>query len=134
MKPENKTILALVLGLSLLIASCRDSAKGSAVMFVDQSNVFPDQGPEQRANPLILLVEISGEGKLSLNRIETGSIDDTTILSERMTTVFKDREKSSIREREVVVEMKGSVAGKDLENLIDMLEGVNASPIRVIKK
>jgi len=55
-----------------------------------------DERMNYQPNPLMHVVEINAEGKLSLNRIETGAIGDTTVLSEKLMTVFKDREKSSI--------------------------------------
>ena len=80
------------------------------------------------------MVEITSDGKLSLNKIETGTIDDTAVLAEKLKSVFDDREKTSISEREVVIDRKGSVERKDLEKVIENLAGVKASPIRVLKE
>jgi biopolymer transport protein ExbD len=97
---------------------------------VDRSVVF---APDQKPNPLMLVVEIDENGKLSLNKIRTGTIDDLTELSKKLEAVFDDREKTGLVEKEVVIDLQGEVKNEDLEKLIESLAGVKASPIRVIK-
>lgn len=128
-----KAWLALPLTVWLLATACRESAKGPAVLFVDQSEVAGGIA-DQQTDPLMLMVSIDSRGKLRLNRIETGTIDDTTVLGEKLTAVFNDRGKSSIAEREVLVEMEGTVRHVDLETLIAALTEAGASPINVIKE
>jgi len=117
---------ALMLVLGSLLSACGKVPNNSSVTLVDEGEVW-------HANPLMLVVEINTQGNLRLNRIETGGVDDTNILAERLKTVFKDRESSSISEREVLVEMDGAVDRDDLEKVIEALESVKASPIRVIR-
>ena len=76
---------------------------------------------------------IDENGKLSLNKIETGTIDDAGQLSEKLRSVFDDRARSAIAEREVLIEMKGKIKKENLEKLIESLSAVKASPIRIIK-
>ena len=81
----------------------------------------------------MLVVEIDEDGKLSLNKIETGTIADVSLLSEKLKAIFEDREKTSIEEREVVIDPQGKVKNEDVEKLIENLADVKASPIRVVR-
>ena len=130
-KRQKRVPLISIFGLCLSLSGCQDSPKTYPVDFVDRNAVFLS---DEKPNPLMLVVEITEDGKLSLNKIETGTIDDTAVLAEKLKSVFDDREKTSISEREVVIDRKGSVERKDLEKVIENLAGVKASPIRVIKK
>jgi len=109
---------------------CQDSAKSFRVDFVERNAVF---ALDKKPNPLLLVVEIDENGKLSLNKIKTGTIDDVTELSKKLEAIFDDREKASISEREVMIDPQGKVKSEDLEKLIGNLADVKASPIRVIK-
>lgn len=121
---------APILAFSLLAADCRLAEKNQPVDYVDRNTVFSS---EKRANPLTLVVEIGTNGRLSLNKIETGTIADPTELAERLKAVFEDREKASIGEREVIVDIKAEVERRDFERLIESLKKARAAPIRVIK-
>jgi len=103
-------------------------------MFVDQSGSEASGLSRRQPNPLLLTATLDGTGNLTLNRIAVGTIEDTTILGEKLMTIFKDREKSSIAEREVLIEMEGMVKHDDLQRLIAALTEAGASPINVIKK
>ncbi|MCA1624810.1 MAG: hypothetical protein LC768_15085 [Acidobacteria bacterium] len=81
----------------------------------------------------MLRVEIDEDGKLSLNKIETGTTADPTLLAEKLKVIFDDREKTSVSEREVVIMPRGEIKNEDVEKLIENLANVKASPIRVIK-
>lgn len=102
-------------------------------MFVDESDVLAVDSGEGFVGSLSLTVEINGEGKLSLNRIDTGTIGDTTILRDKLKAIFEDRQKESVDERGIFVEMNGTVKHEDFEKLIDALRRTDAAPIRVIK-
>lgn len=123
----------LVLTVWLLAPACRESTNTPAVMFVDQSRPEAGRLPHQHANPLLLMANIDSAGNLTLNRIAVGTVDDTAVLGQRLSTIFKDREKSSIAEREVLIEMEGTVKHEDLQRLIATLTDAGASPINVIK-
>jgi hypothetical protein len=125
--------LAFFLGISLLWPACSGTTKGSCIVFIDKSDAFQVDGGEWPRNPLILVVAINDTGILSLNGIETGTIDDTTILAEKLKVIFEDRAKASIKERSVQVEMNGVVKHEDFEKLIRELVRSDVSPIRVIK-
>lgn len=131
MQKRLKKILCIsIIVISLLFPGCKNSAKNHPVDFIDRKAVLQ---PSEKPNPLILIVEITEDGKLSLNHIETGMIDDVALLSEKIKVIFDDREKTSIREKEVVIDPRGMIKKEDLEKLIQSLIGVKASPIRVIK-
>jgi len=55
------------------------------------------------------------------------------MLSEKLKVIFDDREKTSIKEREVVIYPKGKIKNEDMEKLIKNLANAKASPVRVIK-
>src|SRR6188768_270600 len=126
-----KKILTIsVFAIFLAFPGCRDAAKNYPVTFVDRSAVFASG---EKLNPLTLVVRIDADGKLTLNKIETGRIEDPTELTEKIKAVFADREKASVGEREVVIDPQGAVKREDLERLVRNLASVKAAPIRVIR-
>jgi hypothetical protein len=81
----------------------------------------------------MLVIEINEAGRLRLNKIETGTIENTTFLSERLKKIFADRERTSISEREIVIDRQGAIKKEDLEKLIESLAGANAGSILIIE-
>jgi hypothetical protein len=121
----------LIFGIFLLISGCQQSANTYQVAFVERSEVFSRGGSDKNStHPLMLVVEISDDGKLRLNRIETGTIES---LTEKLRVIFDDREKAGVTQREIFIDPKGRVTEQDLERLIESLAEVKAGPIRVIK-
>jgi len=96
---------------------------------VDRCDVL---SPDKKPDPLLLVVGITKDGKLSLNKIETGTIADAT-LREKIKAIFDDREKTGFVEKEVVINPQGEVETEDLEKLIENLAESKAAPIRLIK-
>lgn len=125
-----KILFAAILAASLPFVGCKDSVKNHPVQFVDRNTAF---SLDNKSNPLRLVIEINENGKLRLNKIETGTIEDTTFLSAKLKTIFADREKASISERQIVIDPRGEVEEEDLEMLIESLAGANAEPILIIK-
>ncbi len=121
---------AVIFAVGLVFFGCQYAATSNEIEFVDRNAGYL---PNEEQNPLTLVVAIDENGKLSLNKIETGTIDDARQLSEKLESVFDDREKSAISEREVLIEMKGKIKKENLEKLIESLSAVKASPIRIIK-
>ncbi|MGH9819501.1 MAG: hypothetical protein ACRD43_04975 [Pyrinomonadaceae bacterium] len=70
---------------------------------------------------------------MSLNNIETGTIEDTRQLSDSLNSVFEDRLANGIVMREVIVEPESNVPKGDMRKLIDCLKKTNAGPIRILK-
>ncbi len=129
-----RTILLVpIVVICLSFLGCQESAKNYPVDFVDRKAIFPIGNHIQKSNPLMLVIEIADDGKLSLNKIETGTIADTTLLSEKLKVIFDNREKASIAEREVIIDPQGKVKYKDLEKLIEAFADVKASPIWIVK-
>lgn len=116
--------------ICLTFIGCKDSARNYTVDFVDRSAVF---ALDKKPNPLRLVVKITEDGRLSLNKIEMGTINDVKELSEKLKAIFDDREKMGINGREVVVDPQGKVNSEELEMLIESLAERKAAPIRVIK-
>ena len=79
--------------------------------------------------PLRLHITIIANGGIRLNEIDTGTISDTTELGEKLRVVFADRKLGGIANREVIVESDG----RDISRLVEELERVGATPIRIIK-
>lgn len=123
-----RILLPIILAACLSLACCKDSATSDQVQFVDRDIAL---SPESMSNPLRLIIEITETGKLRLNKIETGTIADLTILTERLKTIFSDREKALISEREIIIDPQG-FSDEDLEKLIESLAEAKASPIEVI--
>jgi len=129
-KNSGKILRGTIFAICLLIPGCQDSAKNRLVDFVDRSAML---SLDKKPNPLMLVVEIDEDGKLSLNKIETGTISDVSLLSDKLKVIFDDREKASIKEREVMIDSKSKVKSEDLEKLVETLASVKASPIRIVK-
>lgn len=125
-----KIRLASIFVICLAFSGCKGSAKKYPVDLVDRNTMF---APDQKPAPLRLVVEIDENGKLSLNKIKTGTIADTTNLCEKIGAIFDDREKTGLVEKEVVIDPHGEVADEDLEKLIKSLAEAKAAPIRLIK-
>ena len=81
----------------------------------------------------MLIVEIDESGKLRLNKIETGTTADTSLLAEKLEVIFDDRERAGVTEREVLIDPTITVGSEDFEKLVKTLADLNASPIRIIK-
>jgi len=129
-KRSRKILLISIFVLSLSFLDCKSSVKNYPVNYVDRNTLL---AVEKEGKPLMLVVEINEGGKLSLNKIEIGTISDVSQLSEKFKVIFADREKTSIKEREVVIDPQGKIRNEDLEKLIENLADVKAAPIRVIK-
>jgi biopolymer transport protein ExbD len=124
-----KIRLVTILMIYFALSGCVNSPKIIRVDLIDR-NTFAALYEKPNQN---LLVRIDENGRLSLNKIETGTISDLSDLSEKIEVLFDDREKAGISDREVVIDPQGKVKNEDLEKLIESLASVKAAPIRVIK-
>lgn len=121
----------------------RLKAKNYPVEFVEEEAVFGSlkRDPkkpglefyDREPDPLMLVVKVAENGKMSLNNLDKGTINDPTLLSQQIKTIFEDREKSGVAEKEIVIQPKSKIKDDDLEKLVDALAAVKASPIRIIK-
>ncbi len=119
-----------IFAICLSFFGCKDSAKNYRVEFVEREIAFSH---DSKPNPLKLVVEITEDEKLRLNKIETGVISDPAFLTEKLKTIFDDREKAGIDEKEVVIDAQCEVEEEDLEILIESLAAANAAPILIVK-
>ena len=108
---------------------CAGSETNQRVEFVDRSAAF-SQGVLPQ---LMLILEIDEGGRLRLNKIETGTTRDMSLLAENLRVIFADRERSGINERDVVIDLKIDLETEDFDELIGTLADLHASPIRIIK-
>ena len=120
----------LVLFCSILASACESTPENRNVFFVDRSVVFPDGEPVEGQ---MLVVGINKDRMLSLNKFEIGRITEASLLAEKLNAVFDDRRRAGVNEREVIVEMNGAVGSQDLKKLVEMLESIEAGPIRIVR-
>jgi hypothetical protein len=120
----------LLILICIALTGCKSSGRDHSAVFVDRDSAFAIDG---EPDPLRLVVEIDAEGKLRLNKIETGTMSDISDLSERIKVIFDDREKGGMHEREILIDTKIRIESQDFENLVRTLADLKASPIRVIK-
>ena len=125
-----QVLLTPIVLICVTFSGCKSSAANHPVEFVDRSAAF-SQGISPQ--PLILIVEIEEGGSLRLNRIETGTTGDMSLLAEKLEVIFADREKSGIEEREVLIDPKVNVESEHYEELLGVLAEAEASPIRIIR-
>ena len=123
-----KIKVAPILLICASVLGCKNSTT-HRLQFVERSEVFSHAPPQ----PLMLIVEIDQTGRLSLNKIETGTTADMQLLSEKLEAIFADREKAGINEREVLIDPKTDGDTRQYGELITVLADAKASPIRVIR-
>jgi hypothetical protein len=117
----------LTLGFWLAIQGC-SGGPPPQVIFGRQADSLP------RDRSFDLIVGLDGRGNLTLNHIETGTLDDISQLNEKVGAVFEDRQRFGITGREIVVEMNGPIARPDLERLLGSLRRVGVSQITIVTK
>jgi hypothetical protein len=122
-----KIRLASILIICFVLSGCETTPKIVRVDLIDRKPAALYE------NPLLLVVEIDERGRLCLNKIETGTTADLTVLTGKLKIIFDDREKQGIKEREITIDPQGDVKNDDLEKLIESLADLKAAPIRVIK-
>ncbi|HVF30276.1 MAG TPA: hypothetical protein VNA22_04865 [Pyrinomonadaceae bacterium] len=114
-----------------LTLACGTPSKDVLVTHVDAGRAIAADGSE---GALKLVVEINGDGRLLLNRIDIGTISNTSVLIEKLGTIFEDRRKASIAGREVMIQMNGTITEEHLEVLIDALIRAKASSIQITRE
>ena len=111
------------------LSGCENLPKIVRVDLIDRSVAALNE----TRNPLLLIVEIDERGRLCLNKIETGTTADLTVLTGKLKIIFDDRKKSGITQREITIDPQGNVKNDDLEKLIENLTAAKSAPIRIIK-
>lgn len=125
--------LGIAAVISIFLWGCGRSSPGSTVVFVDRDETSANSLLPEGEDPLLLVVRITEDGKLALNKIDVGTIADLNPICEKLEAIFEDRARAGIDSKEVVIEMKGNISGENFEKLIQSLAAISARPIRVVK-
>jgi hypothetical protein len=129
-KTIEKILLGAICATGLSLSGCMDSASSGTVRFVERNAVF-SEGEELK--PLRLVIGINENGKLTLNKIEAGTLSDTSFLSAKLQAIFNDRKKAAISAREVIILPEYKIENEELKKLIEAVRISDAAPILVIK-
>ena len=78
--------------------------------------------------PLSLSISIDSSGQMRLNEIYTGNIADPNELSDRLRSVFEDRDRTGISERGVTIEAPVTF---DISPLVAKLNEIGAAPVEI---
>ena len=112
----------------MILQACDTDEQPTQVSIIDRATaVFP-------YNPEALIVGVDATGKLTLNRIEIGTIADPKVLTEKLEPVFKDRRRSSLGETEILIELTGQVSFDDVSALIASIRPLRPSRIIVMTR
>ena len=91
---------------------------------------------EAKPNPLTLVVSIANDGSIKLNQENQGDVDDTSDLTSRLQTIFKEREDEGVVkegtnevEKTVFVKSPKSVKYGSVVKAIDAAKLAGAQPI-----
>jgi biopolymer transport protein ExbD len=84
---------------------------------------------ELKPDPLSLVAGIGSGGKLTLNATYMGTIEDSSLLTSRLTQVFAERAQAGTAERTIVVRAADEIDYGEVARLVDCLTGVGAAPI-----
>lgn len=90
-----------------------------------------------KPNPLTLVVAVTGgEKKVTLNNEDAGNSSDASLLTNKLTQIFKDRESNGVFregtnevEKTVFIKAPKSVPYGDVVKVIDAVKSANAEPI-----
>jgi biopolymer transport protein ExbD len=89
-----------------------------------------------RPNPLTLVVQLDNNLRIKLNTEDMGDVTDTSALSARLTTIFKEREQSGVFregtnevEKTLFVKAPRAVRYNDVVKVIDAVKVTGAQPI-----
>lgn len=138
MKPNiNVTPLIDVLLVLLIIFMVVAPAKPSRFETQIPSDSKPDPGFRQHPNSLI--VHISPDGRLLLNLDDAGSVADTSLLAQKLESIFRDRAKDGILrtgtsevERTVFVSAPRSLLYGQVVAVIDSVASAGAEPVGLL--
>ena len=109
---------------------CKYSAENHRVEFVNRNAVSEFN---HKNNPYLLTVKLEKDGKLLLNKIETGTTADLNEFAEKIKAVFADRQRNGVFYKEIIIDADERMQKHDLEKVIECLANAKAAPIRLIK-
>jgi len=108
-----KILLISIFVSSFSFLDCKSSVENYPVHFVDRNTVF---SLDKRQKPLMLVVEIAEDGKLCLNKIETGTIADISHLSEKLKVILKHTKRVGLQILFLFVVKKGDAPPPGTQN------------------
>lgn len=97
----------------------------------------PDDQTVAKPNPLTLVVTVNKENmKVSLNQEDAGDVSDPSLLTDKLTQIFKDRENNGVFregtneiEKTVFIKSPRSVKYGDVVKVIDAVKQAKAQPV-----
>ena len=123
--------LAIGFTICFIFYGCGGLSKSYPAFSIDKQVAF---SPGKKSDPFRLVVGINENGGLRLNGIEVGTIAEPDVLYEKIKSVFDDRARNGISEKEILIQQTGAVKSEDLDRLIETLAKLKASPIRIIRE
>ena len=132
----NVTPLIDVLLVLLIIFMVISPAKPHQFEAKVPSEPKEDLNVEAKPNPLTLVVAVERDGKIKLNQESQGDISDTETITNRLQTIFKERENEGVVkegtneiEKTVFIKSPRSVKYGDVVKVIDAVKLADAQPI-----
>ena len=127
-------VLLVLLIIFMIIAPSKPSRFRAQV----PAEPKPDQQTQAKPNPLTLVVGVSSgtDRKVTLNKEDAGTIDDASLLTNRLSQIFKERENNGVFrentnevEKTVFISAPKSVNYGSVVRVIDAVKQAGAEPI-----
>ncbi len=125
--PSHTRLASVLVCFATLLFGCGGPAHGPEFVFVDRQEIAESRA----ADPLALIVSVDPSGKLTLNRVDVGTIDDPQPLAQHLATIFADRKRAEINKRDVTIELNGNIQSRIFYELLARLDEADASPLMV---
>jgi hypothetical protein len=129
-----RILLPLLVAAGAACPSCESRRGEQTVTFDDRAIVFANGNAAEYSRSGMLIVGLGENRKVSINRFETGSVEQLGPFAEKLRVIFTDRQRSGVKSREVIIELRGAVRSPDLEKLIEALTESGADPIRIVRQ
>jgi biopolymer transport protein ExbD len=125
-------VLLVLLIIFMIIAPSKPSRFKAQV----PAEPKPEEKTIAKPNPLTLVVSISNDLKVKLNVDEAGSTGDASLLTNKLTQIFKDRAQNGViregtneLEKTVFIKAPKSVNYGEVVKVIDAVKTAQADPI-----
>lgn len=125
-------VLLVLLIIFMIIAPSKPSRFKAQV----PAEPKPEEKTIAKPNPLTLVVSISSDLKVKLNVDEAGSTGDASLLTNKLTQIFKDRAQNGViregtneLEKTVFIKAPKSVSYGEVVKVIDAVKTAQADPI-----
>lgn len=126
-------VLLVLLIIFMIIAPSKPSRFKAQV----PAEPKPDEQVQAKPNPLTLVVSINkGDMKVTLNNEEAGDVSDASLLTNKLTQIFKDREQNNVLregtnelEKTVFIKSPKSISYGNVVRVIDAVKLAGAEPI-----